>query len=491
MYLNQVPYGGSAYGIEEASKTYFKKTAKELTLSESALLAGLPRAPSIYSPYSNPDLALARRDEVLAAMYRQGYITQDKYDQARSAAPEIAPIEVSIQNPHFVFFVKSELEKLYGTKMVEEGGMNVQTSIDSQLQIEVERILREEINKIRHLNVSNAAVLVTRPNTGEILAMAGSVDYYEKPSGSFNVTTGYRQPGSSIKPLLYSLAIERGQTAASTILDAPVSYGQPGGAPYRPVNYDSRFHGVVTMRSALANSYNIPAVKTLDRLGVEEFVSYARQMGLSTLQDANDYGLALSLGGGEVRMVDMATAFGTLANQGERVDLTPFVKIDDYDNNQISRPESEKTRVLSAETSFIIADIMSDNAARIPAFGPRSDLEIPGYKVAVKTGTTDNKKDNWTIGFTPEFVVTVWVGNNDNSSMNQQISSGLTGASPIWNRVMTHLLKSYSNKNTWYNIPPGIVSKPCSGRTEYFVKGTENIRCFTPKPKSPSPAPTP
>ncbi len=489
MYLNQVPYGGSAYGIEEAAKTYFKKHAKDLTLDEAALLAGLPQAPSVYSPYVDTKLTINRRNEVLAQMFAQGYITKKQYDSARTVLPNIEPLETTIKNPHFVFYVKSELEKLYGTKMVEEGGMNVKTSIDSKLQSRVEQILRDEITNIRHLNVSNGAVLVTRPATGEILAMAGSIDYYLKPSGSFNVTTGHRQPGSSIKPLLYAYALERGQTAASTIADVPVSYPQSEGTFYKPVNYDSRFHGTVTIRSALANSYNIPAVKTIDSLGVAAFVQFAQQLGLVTLDDPNRYGLSLSLGGGEVRMVDMATAFGSLANQGNKVDLTPFVQIDGYDGKPIKSLSPEQTRVISNETSYIIADIMSDNVARTPAFGARSDLEIPGYKIAVKTGTTDNKKDNWTIGFTPEFVVTVWVGNNDNTPMNQLISSGLTGASPIWNKVMTHLLKSYSNKNTWYNVPAGVVTKQCGGRNEYFVRGTESIRCFNPIPPTKPPTP--
>lgn len=495
MYLNQVPYGGSSYGIEEAAQTYFNKSAKDLTLSEAALLAGLPQAPSIYSPFVNPDLAIRRRNEVLVNMKEQEYITENQYQQARNISVAIEAPKTNIKAPHFVFYVKSELEKQFGIHNVEEGGLKVNTSLDLPLQEKVQEILAEEIGKIKGLNVSNGAVLVTEPSTGEILAMAGSVDYFATPSGAFNATTALRQPGSSIKPIMYSLALTKGFTAASPIDDTPTSFGRPPGEVYRPVNYDGRFHGRVPLRYALANSYNVPAVKTLNAVGVDNFVDHARNMGVSTWSDPSRFGLSLTLGGGEVKMTDMAKAFGVFANLGKRVELSPFIKVKNDTDDTIYDLLPETRSVLDENVSYIMSDILSDNVARQSAFGPNSDLVIPGYKVAVKTGTTDSKKDNWTIGYTPEYLVAVWVGNNDNTPMNPAITSGLTGASPIWHKVMQYVLTSYSTKNSWFNKPEGVVEKNCYGnRREVFVRGTENVFCQTgPKPLpslsiTPSPA---
>ncbi len=474
MYLNQVPYGGSAYGIEEASKIYFHKQAKDLTLSEAAFLAGLPQSPTIYSPYSDPQLALSRRNNVLQAMYEARYIDRKTKEQAEQETLNVAAFSTAIKAPHFVFYVKSELEKKYGIKQVEEGGYKVTTSLDLNLQNKAEEILKEELEKIAYLNVTNGAILVTRPETGEILAMVGSVDYFQQPSGAFNVTTALRQPGSSIKPLMYSLALQKKYTAASVIDDSPISFFSPGSSPYKPVNYDGRYHGRVTLRYALANSYNIPAVKVLNSLGVEEFIKYAKIMGITTWINPSNYGLSLTLGGGEVKMVDMATAFGILANQGESVNLTGIDSIKDSSGNNVFELSSNKKRIIDRGIAFIISDILSDNIARQQAFGPKSFLEIPGYKVAVKTGTTDDKKDNWTIGYTPDFLVVVWVGNNDNTPMNPYLASGVTGAAPIWNRLMTYLLKEYGGTRNTFSRPDNVVEKRCFYNiNEYFIKGTE------------------
>lgn len=473
MYLNQVPYGGSSYGIEEASKTYFGKHAKELSITEAAFLAGMPQAPSVYSPYTNPDLARGRRDEVLKRMYELGFITKDQKEKANAHAIAVTPLQNNILAPHFVFYVKSDLEKQYGLQRVEEGGLNVITSLDLDIQREAEKIVKEELEKVISLNISNAAMLVTKPDTGEILAMVGSADYFAEPSGAFNVTTGFRQPGSSIKPVTYALALENGYTAATILDDVPTAFGIPGGAPYVPVNYDGRFHGRVPLRYALANSFNIPAVKLLNAFGVDQMVAFAKKMGITTWDDSSRFGLSLTLGGGEVHMTDMATVFGTFANQGERVAVTGVKRIYDARNETLFDYNPSKKRVVSEETSYILSDILSDNFARRWEFGTRSALEIPGYKVAVKTGTTDMKKDNWTIGYTPDFVVAVWVGNNDNTPMNQYLASGITGAAPIWNRMMSHLLTKYGAR--WYDKPPGVVEKQCYfGKTEYFVQGTES-----------------
>lgn len=479
MYLNQVPYGGSAYGIEEAAKTYFGKSAKELNLEEAALLAGLPQAPSIYSPYTNPEAAIKRRNEVLESMAKQGYITENEKIKTQKTKLDVLPPKTTILAPHFVFYTKSQLESYYGIEKVDKGGLEVITTLDLEIQKEAEKILIEEIEKIRYLNVTNGAILVTKPRTGEILAMVGSVDYFFQPWGAYNVTTALRQPGSSIKPIMYSLALQKNYTAASIIDDSPAIFKIEGSSPYKPVNYDGKFHGKVPLRYALANSYNIPAVKVLNSLGVDNFIDYAKKLGIDTWIDKSKYGLSLTLGGGEVRMIDMAEAFGVLANMGYRLPLNYYLKIKNNQGEVIKELRPFKIREIDPGVAYIISDILSDNQARTWAFGQGSALEIPGYKVAVKTGTTDNKKDNWTIGYTPDFLVAVWVGNNDNSPMNPYLSSGITGAAPIWNRVMSYLLKNYTNGNHWYKKPENIIEKVCFfGKKEYFIKGTENqVNC--------------
>jgi len=491
MYLNQVPYGGSSYGIEEASRTFFGKHAQELTLEEAAFLAALPQAPSLYSPYVNPQLSLKRRNEILEKMYQQKYIDYDSKIKSQNSELEILPPNTNIKAPHFVFYVKSQLESTYGIREVEEGGLRVVTTLDLDIQEEAEKILKEELEKVKNLNVTNGAILVTRPDTGEILAMVGSVDYFAQPSGAFNVTTALRQPGSSIKPLMYSLALEKNYTTASIIDDSPVIFNIPGSSPYKPENYDGKFHGKVPLRLALANSFNIPAVRVLSTLGVEEFVEQGKKLGISTWNDSSRFGLSLTLGGGEVKMTDMATAFGVFANGGYRTNVQSILEIKKENDQKIftSRPATKK--VINEGISYIISDILSDNFARQWAFGTRSALEIPGYKVAVKTGTTDQKKDNWTIGYTPEFLTAVWVGNNDNQPMDPYLSSGITGAAPIWNRVMTLILNKYGD-GKWFEKPDNIVEKTCFfGRKEYFLKGTENKASCQDSLFGGTPTPTP
>ena len=493
MYLNQVPYGGSSYGIEEASKTYFSKSSKNLNLSEAALLAGLPQAPSLYSPFSNPTLAKTRRNQVLKNMLEEKFITNEQYEKAIKSPLNVSSPKTTIKAPHFVFYVKNILEKEYGIRTVEEGGLKVTTTLDLDIQEKSEEIIAEEMESIKGYNVSNAASLVTRPSTGEILAMVGSVDYFSQPSGAYNVTTALRQPGSSIKPVMYSLALQSNFTPASIIDDTPISFNIPGAKPYKPVNYDGKFHGRLTLRYALANSFNVPAVKVLNSVGVNNFIEHAKKLGIDTWTDPSRYGLSLTLGGGEVKMTDMAEAFGVFANLGRKKDVSALLKVENTVNNTVVESDLRSRRVLDSGVSYIISDILSDNSARAIAFGRGSSLEIPGYRVAVKTGTTDEKKDNWTIGYTPEFLVVVWVGNNNNTPMNPFLTSGITGASPIWNKVMTLLLKKYSTKNTWFEKPDNVIEKVCyGGRKEYFIRGTENlVNCLTPPIITITPTPTP
>ncbi|MBI3366557.1 penicillin-binding protein, partial [Candidatus Roizmanbacteria bacterium] len=318
LYLNQVPYGGAVYGIEEAAQRYFEKPAKELTLAEAAFLAGLPQAPTLYSPYNNPDLALERRNIVLKVMFEQNYIDKKTYDKTVNEILLVKPLRQDIKAPHFVFYIKSLLEDLYKIQEVEQAGFKVTTTLDLDIQEDAEKILKEELEKVKDLKVSNGAVLVTRPPTGEVLAMVGSVDYFATGSGAFNVTTALRQPGSSIKPINYAIGIERKLvTPATVFLDISTCFapaGQPG--QYCPVNYDGQFHGPVQLRFALGNSYNIPAVKMLAINGVENFVASASAFTYTTFKDPKNYGLALTLGGGEVRMTEMAQAFSSFANRG-------------------------------------------------------------------------------------------------------------------------------------------------------------------------------
>ncbi|CAN5167337.1 hypothetical protein BH09PAT2_BH09PAT2_05600 [soil metagenome] len=474
MYLNQVSYGGSAYGIEEASKIYFGKSAKYLNLPEAALLAGLTSAPSLYSPFVDKDLAIERRNFVLDLMYNSGYISKLEHDIAVKTELNIKPVETNIRAPHFVFYTKNFLENEYGSKQVEEGGFRVQTTLDLDIQTTAEQILKEEIEKLKNLDVSNGGMVVIKPDTGEILAMVGSVDYFSDEYGAFNVTTALRQPGSTLKPMLYALALQRGYTAASPIDDTPIIFQVPGGEAYRPVNYDGHYHGRVTLRYALSNSYNIPAVKILNTIGVQPFVDFAKQMGIDSWNDSSRFGLSLSLGGGEITLLDLAQVYGVFATGGYRVEQTPIKNIVDSKERTVRDLREDKTRVLDNGIAFIISDILSDNVARQQAFGPNSLLEIPGHKVSVKTGTTDEKKDNYTVGYTPEFLVAVWVGNNNNRPMNPYLTSGVTGAAPIWNRMMKYLVENKSTGKQFHQ-PKDVIAKPCygNGKMEYFLRGTD------------------
>jgi len=488
MYLNQVAYGGSAYGVEEAAKVYFEKNAQDLTLSESALLAGLTRAPSIYSPFINPDLAEKRRNQVLNEMYSIGYISQKEKEFAQNEPLSVQPPTTNIRAPHFVMYVRTYLEQEYGSKQIEEAGFRIITSLDLEIQDKAQQILQEEIGRLKARNISNGGIIVLNPKTGEILAMVGSVDYFKDKYGAFNVTTALRQPGSTLKPVLYSMALSRGFTAATPIDDSPIVFHIPGSESYKPVNYDRRYHGRVPIRQALANSYNIPAVKVLNSLGVQSFVDFAQEMGINTWEDSSRFGLSLSLGGGEVTLLDLTQVFGVFANGGYRIRPNPIGSIIDSNERIIQELYSSKTKVLNEGISFIISDILADNNARLPAFGPTNSLNIPGYTVSAKTGTTNDYKDAWTVGYTSNVVVGVWVGNNDNSPMNN--APGSVAAAPIFKRLMTYLLEEKDMKGE-IQKPPNIMEKPCyAGKTEYFLIGTESKSgCYDTIIKSGTPTP--
>ncbi len=473
MYFNQVPYGGTAWGVESAAETYFGKPVKNLNLAQSTFLAGMPQAPSDYSPYGqNPNLWKKRQLDVLRKMYELKYITKQEKEQAETEELIFESPQTPIYAPHFVMYVKDLLIKKYGLNIVEKGGLNVITSLDLNTQNVAEDIVKEEIDNDFNLNISNGAALITNPKNGDILAMVGSKDYNEPSFGAVNLTTSLRQPGSSIKPITYAAALSNGYTAASILEDTPITFTNPGGPSYSPVNYDGAFHGRVPLRLALANSFNIPAVKLLNKMGVPTMVNLAKKMGITTWKDSQNYGLSITLGAAEVKMTDMATVYGTIANLGKKVEVNPLLKVSDYSGNvlyQKNNPSGEK--ILDESVAYILANILADNKARSMEFGSNSPLNIPGKVVSVKTGTTDNKRDNWTIGFTPSYLVAVWVGNNDNTPMSQNLASGITGAAPIWNKLMTNLL---ANQNTVPpRMPENIVTRNCFGGIEYFIKGTE------------------
>jgi len=504
MYLNEVGYGGAAYGIEEASQMYFGKSVKDLNLAECALLAGLPVSPSRFSPFgAQPEKAKERQKLVLQRMREENFITVQEEKEVSTQELHFAPQRTDIKAPHFVMYVKELLAQKYGERVVEEGGLEVKTSLDLDVQETAQQIVSEEIEKIKNLRVGNGAVLVTDPQTGEVLAMIGSKDYFDlKNDGNVNVTLRPRQPGSAIKPITYSLALENGFTPATIIPDTPIVYQIPGQPPYSPRNYDGRFHGNTPLRVALASSYNVPAVKVLSSLGVGKMIERGQQMGITTWDDPSRFGLSLTLGGGEVKMIDMAVAYGTLANMGARVDLNPILEVKNYKGEILEKLEIKNKHVLPPSVAYLLTDILSDNRARTPAFGTNSWLNIPQHPhVAVKTGTTQNLRDNWTIGYTPDYLVAVWVGNNDNTPMSY-IASGVTGASPIWHKIMANLLKNIPDKE--FPQPEGLVRvevcpltntlpcEGCGGKWEYFLPGTEpKTHCRPEQINPPAQTPTP
>ncbi|KKQ38674.1 MAG: hypothetical protein US55_C0002G0010 [Candidatus Levybacteria bacterium GW2011_GWC2_37_7] len=497
MYLNQIPYGGTTYGVEAASQTFFGKKARDLTLAQSALLAGLPEAPTTNSPFgSHPEFAKKRQVAILNKMYEQKYISGKQRDDSIKESLKFQTFSNNISAPHFVLYIKDLLTKKYGGKMVEEGGLQGITSLDSKIQEETQSIVTRNVDKLQGYHATNGSALVTNPATGEILAMIGSKDYFdEKIDGNVNITLALRQPGSSIKPINYAVGLMRGFTGATVFVDQPLCFPTNEGKKYCPVNYDGKWQGAIQMRYALGNSINIPAIKMLKVNGIPAMIATASAMGITTFTEPEKYGLSLTLGGGEVTMLEMVTAYGVLANGGYRINLHPILKIIDSHGKTLDeyKPPSSPIfgkKVLPEGVSFIISDILADNNARLAEFGSNSALKITNQVVSAKTGTTNDFRDNWTFGYTPDYVVASWVGNNDNTPMNN-IASGITGAAPIWHDIMTYLLKDKTPHPI--SRPPAIIQKKvcslsglipppdgtpnrCETRFEYFIKGTEPFR---------------
>ncbi len=495
LYFNQIPYGGTAWGVEAAAEVYFGKKVENLDLAESAFLAGIPKAPTTYSPFgTSPTLWKKRQSDVLKKMTELGYITKDQAGKATERELNFQTPQTPIYAPHFVMYVKDLLVKKYGLAFVERGGLTVVTSLDLKLQQEAQKIVKEEVDNNAYLHITNGSALITNPKNGDVLAMVGSKDFYDSNGGNVNVATSLRQPGSSIKIVTYAAALSQGLTAATILDDSPITYRYANSPSYSPVNYDGKFHGKIPLRLAFANSFNIPAVKTLNQIGIPDMVNLGKKMGITSWGEPSQYGLSITLGGAEVKMTDMAAIYGTVANNGVKIDLNPLIKVSDYKGNILEQKDGALgERVLDEGVTFILSSILSDNASRSWEFGINSPLNIPNHTVSVKTGTSDNKRDNWTVGYTTanetsqdSYVVAAWVGNNDNSPMSQQLASGITGAAPIWNKIMNLLLVNKADAKP--KVPLSVISKPCLGRIEYFIKGTENsISCILP----PTPTPTP
>lgn len=509
-YLNYNFYGNAAYGVEAAARIYFDKSAADVTLAEAAMLSALPQYPGL-NPIQSPEDAYRRQRKVVDALAEAGYISAAEAEEAKAYA-DTKPLAVRLRAaerfeyldaPHFSLYVLDELRRAYNTAddpyFIWRNGLQVYTTLDLDLQKKAEEVARAQVAKVREKNnVHNASVVALRPTTGEIVAMVGSLDYNdEENDGEVNVAISNRQPGSSFKLFTYLTALQQGYTPASMIVDVRTVFPDAE-APYVPENYDRKYHGPQFLRDALARSYNIPAVWMLSKVGVKNVINTAHKMGITTLRD-DYYGLALTLGGGEVKLLDMVYAFSLLANGGvmagdavpaeRQVEglrtLDPVSILQVRDKNGLiiyEYKEPKLAQVVSPQVAYVMSNILSDTAARWAAFGRPNDLEIPGHTVAAKTGTTNNWHDNWTVGYTPQLAVGVWVGNTDNEPMDK--ISGLTGAAPIWNQVMTYGLDNMPDVP--FAQPPGIrkmtVCYP-SGllptaecqqkRTEIFIEGSE------------------
>ncbi|EKE05718.1 MAG: 1A family penicillin-binding protein [uncultured bacterium] len=473
MYLNEVNYGGNVYGIEEASQHYFAKHVEELTLSEASLLAGLPQSPTRYSPFgNNPELTFSRQREILYLMRVNKFISTETEEKTVSERVTFTANRQNILAPHFVMYVKEKLIDEYGEEVVLKGGLTVKTTLDLNIQMLAEKVAREEIEKLKNLKVENTGIIVLDPKNGDILAMVGSVDYFDtKNDGNVNVTTRLRQPGSSIKVINYAEALSNGLTLASIIDDSPVAFNVAGQKPYIPKNYDGAFKGKITVRQALAQSRNIPAVKILASYGVGKMIDLGEKMGISSWKDRSRFGLSLTLGGGETKLLDMAKVYSVIANMGIKNEIQDITEVKNYQNKVLFKSNeitNLQEKILDSRIAFLLIDVLEDNIARSPAFGTNSMLVIPNHpEVAVKTGTSNGLKDNLTIGFNKDYLVAVWVGNNNGSSMSR-IASGITGAAPIWNKIMRTLL--IDKPSVAWNAPEGLVYKECFSRNEWFLE---------------------
>ncbi len=448
MYLNEIPYGSNAYGIEAATQTFFGKPARELTLDEAALLAALPQATTYYSPYgSHIDALIARKNHTLRTMAKLGYITEEQAEQAVEVKTleKISPQKDIIAAPHFVMYIKDILQQRYGDKAIEEGGLKVITTLDWEKQQIAEQAVREGVEKNTKWKAENAALVAIDPKTGQILAMVGSKDYFDKSiDGQVNVAIRDRQPGSSFKPYVYLTAFTKGYLPETMLYDVKTQFETAEGKSYEPNNYDGKFHGPLPMKKALGGSLNVPAVKTLYLVGVKDATTLAKNLGITGLNDPSRLGLSLVLGGGEVKLLDHVSAYATLAQGGVKHQKSAILRIEDTKGAVLEefKPDAGE-RVVEEKYVAMLDSVLSNNENRAWVFGDKSPLLFESRSVAAKTGTTNEFRDGWTIGYTPSLAVGVWAGNNDNSQMVEG-ADGVNVAAPIWRTFLDKALANYA-----------------------------------------------
>jgi 1A family penicillin-binding protein len=471
-YLNQIPFGPNIYGIEAASKTYFGKQSKDLSIAEAAALASMVKAPSFFYPYGqHKEDLLNRKDYVIKRMEQENYITAEQAIEAKNEELKFVEREKSIKAPHFVFYIEDYLFEKYGQDFLEQGGLKIYTSLNWEFQEIAERVVAEGAARNKtYFNAYNASLVAIEPKSGEILAMVGSKDWSGEPEGcdektgickfdpKVNIATYRigRQPGSSFKPFVYATAFQKGYSDEHIVIDEETDFGIWGGKHYIPSNYDGKFRGPVTLRDALAQSLNIPAVKVIaDLAGQEDSIANAIKFGITTLtRPASFYGLSIVLGGGEVKLLDMVSAYGVFANQGLQIPPVSILRIENSNGEVVEENKKSPKRVLEAEVAILMSDILSDNEARAPMFGPYSSLYFKDYDVAAKTGTSGDYRDAWTMGYSPSIVVGVWAGNNDNSPMAAR--AGVAIAGPIWRAFLLEVLPKLPN----LKFPEPVLNKP-------------------------------
>ena len=480
LYLNETPYGGNLYGIEEASRSFFGKAAADLNLVESSYLAAIPKAPTFYSPYgNNRDKLEERKNLVLERMLALNFITAEEKTAAQQTKITFQPAaDRGIKAPHFVLWVRDYLEEKYGPDVVRRRGLKITTTLDWEWQKKAEAVIREFApGNEEKFRAKNAGMVVIDPKTGDILAMVGSRDYFETENdGNFNITLAHRQPGSAFKPFVYATAFNKSYTPETVLFDLETQFDTNCDTDptrcYTPGNYDNNFRGPMTLRQALAQSINIPSIKALYLAGIRDSIETATAMGIENLGDANQYGLPLVLGGGEVSLLDMVSAYGVFANDGVRHPYRRLLKVEDNDGRVLEESAISGRRVLPENTARLISDILSDNAARSPTFGENSLLHFPGRDVAVKTGTTNDYRDTWIIGYTPEVAVGAWVGNNDNTPLEKKVA-GLIVA-PLWNSFFRQIMPELADERFPDPLPARKDIKPVlrgiwQGGENYFV----------------------
>lgn len=474
IYLNESPYGGSVYGVEEAALTYFGKHAKEMTLTEAAYLAALPQSPTYYSPYGkHVDLLEVRKNLVLERMFDLGYITKQQKDEAQK---EVVSFDQGISNSgkalHFVMYIREYLEQKYGDDVVQNGGLKVVTTLDYDLQKKLEDIVKEgALENDKKFNAKNAGLVAIDPRSGQIIAMVGSRDFFDTEiPGQFNIATASRQPGSSFKPIVYAAAFKLGYTPETVLFDVPTqfsslcdAYGKPLRAGlndsvcYMPGNYDDKFRGPVSLREALAQSLNLPAVKLLYLTGINNAISLAQTMGLSTINDPSRYGLSLVLGGGEITLLELTNAYGVFADNGIYHKPEGILEVRDADDTLLEKSSFSGSQVLPESITSLISSVLSDENARAPSYGYHSALYFENRPVAVKTGTTNDYRDVWVIGYTPSVVLGMWGGNNDNTPIDKKVAGFVLA--PMWHKAMATVIGTSSVE--YFPDPyPNTASKP-------------------------------